>query len=204
MSLQAPTPRLILASQSTVRRDLMTAAGLTFETRPAAIDEDAVKQSARAEGLTATDLALLLAEMKAGRVARSDSDAVVIGCDQVLVCEDRWFDKPADMAEVATHLTALRGRSHTLVTAVVCQRGPSRLWHHIAQPRLVMRDFSDAFLAAYLQAEGDILTTTVGAYRLEGRGIQLFDRIEGDHSSILGLPIGPLMGFLRQHGVLLG
>ena len=203
MTLQAVTPRLILASQSSGRKALLTAAGLVFETRLAAIDEVAIKAGARAEGMGPDDVALLLAEMKAGRVARAHPEALVIGCDQMLVCEDRWFDKPADLAEAAAHLTALRGRTHTLVTAVVCQLGADRIWHHVARPRLMMRPFSDAFLEAYLAAEGSVLTTTVGAYRLEALGAQLFDRIEGDHASIVGLPLVPLLGFLRQHGVLL-
>jgi len=121
-----------------------------------------------------------------------------------LVCEDRWFDKPADMAEAAAQLRALRGRTHTLVTAILCQRGDQRLWHHIARPRLTMRGFSDAFLADYLQLEGMSVTTSVGAYRLEGPGVHLFDAVAGEHAAILGLPLLPLLGFLRQHGVLSG
>ena len=119
--------RLILASGSAARRALMSAAGLEFEVRPAAIDEDEVKGGARAEGMSADDTAMLLAEMKAMRVARSVPDAVVIGADQLLVCEDRWFDKPTNAADARAQLQALRGRSHTLVTAVLCQRGGQRL-----------------------------------------------------------------------------
>jgi len=128
----------------------------------------------------------------------------VIGADQLLVYEDRWFDKPTDTAEARGHLQALRGRTHTLVTAVLCQRGEQRLWHHIARPRLTMRSFSDAFLAAYLLAEGLAVTGSVGGYRLEGLGVHLFDRVEGEHAAILGLPLLPLLGFLRQNGTVLG
>ena len=202
MSLQATTPRLILASASPTRHALLTSAGLVFESRAAHIDEDEIKRSARAEGIDAGDTALLLAELKAQRIARSNPDAIVIGCDQLLVCEDRWFDKPTNLADASAHLQALRNRSHTLVTAVLCQRGPQRLWHHVARPKLTMRNFSDAFLADYLQAEGDAVTGTVGAYRLEGLGVHLFDRIDGEHAAILGLPLLGLLGFLRQHGVL--
>jgi len=202
MSLQAATPRLILASASPTRHALLTGAGLVFESRAAHIDEDEVKRSARAEGVDAGETALLLAELKAQRIARSNPDAIVIGCDQLLVCEDRWFDKPADLAEARTHLEALRGRSHTLVTAVLCQRGQQRLWHHVAKPKLTMRRFSDGFLLDYLHAEGMAVTGSVGAYRLEARGVHLFDRIEGEHAAILGLPLLALLGFLRQHGVL--
>lgn len=202
MTLQSPTPKLILASQSPARAALLTAAGLRFEARPARIDETEIKRSARAEGVSAEDTALLLAELKAHRLARTNPDALVIGADQLLVCDDRWFDKPADLAEAAAQLRALRGRAHTLVTAVLCQRGDQRLWHHIAKPRLTMRAFSDTFLADYLALEGATLTTTVGAYRLEGPGMHLFDAIVGEHAAILGLPMLPLLGFLRQHGVL--
>ena len=194
--------RLILASASQARAALLTAAGLPFEVRAAHIDEAEIKRSARAEGVDADDTALLLAELKAHRIARLNPDALVIGADQLLVCEDRWFDKPTDLAEARAHLQALRGRTHTLVTAMVCQRGDQRVWHHVAKPRLTMRSFSEAFLTAYLATEGQAVTSTVGAYRLEGLGVQLFDRIEGEHSAILGLPLLPLLGFLRQHQVL--
>ena len=166
------------------------------------VDEAEVKRAARADGATAEETALLLAELKATRIARRDPDALVIGCDQLLVCEERWFDKPAHLAEARAHLLNLRGRTHTLVTAVLCQRGEQRLWHHVALPKLTMRAFSESFLDTYLAAEGDALTTTVGAYRLEGLGVHLFDMVQGEHAAVLGLPLLPLLGFLRQHGVL--
>lgn len=202
MSLQKSSPRLILASASPARQALLIGAGLAFEVRPAAVDEVEVKRSARAEGVSADDAALLLAELKAHRIARLAPDALVIGCDQLLVCGDRWFDKPADMAEARAQLQALRGRTHTLVTAVLCQSGDRRLWQHIARPRLTMRAFSDAFLADYLALEGTNVVATVGAYRLEGPGMHLFEAVAGDHAAILGLPLLPLLGFLRQHGVI--
>ncbi len=192
---------MILASASPARQALLTQAGLTFDCIPAQIDEAEIKRSARAEGVEVEDTALLLAELKARRIARQHPDRLVIGADQLLVCDDRWFDKPTDLADAEAHLRALRGRTHTLVTAVVCHRAGEIVWHHVAQPRLTMRNFSEAFLASYLTAEGEALTTTVGAYRLEGRGMQLFDRIDGEHSAILGLPLLSLLGFLRQHGL---
>lgn len=200
--IQAPTLRLILASASAARRAVLAAAGLRFESHAAAIDEAAVKTAARADGLSATNTALLLADLKAQRIAARDPDALVIGCDQLLVCGDAWFDKPADRAEARDHLIRLRGRPHTLITAVLCHRNGQRLWHHVAKPSLTMRPFTDTFLDAYLDAEADHLTSTVGAYRLEGPGIHLFDRVEGEHAAILGLPLLPLLGFLRQHGIL--
>jgi septum formation protein len=202
MSLQAALPRLILASASPARTALLAGAGLVFQAIPAAIDEAEVKAAARDQGASAEETALLLAEMKAQRIARRAPHDLVIGCDQLLVCGDRWFDKPARREEARTQLQALRGQTHTLVTAVLCQRGDRRIWHHVARPRMVMRDFSDTFLDAYLAREGDAVLGCVGAYRLEGLGVQLFDDVQGEHAAVLGLPLLPLLGFLRQHGVL--
>lgn len=199
--LQAEQPRLILASQSAARAAVLQRAGLAFEVRPARIDEDAVKIAAKAESASPGDVALLLAGLKAQRVR--DPDALVIGCDQILVCAGRWFDKPASCAEARAHLGALRGREHTLETSLVCYKGGQEIWRHLARPRLTMRAFSDAFIDAYLGLEGDALLATVGAYRVEELGAQLFSRIEGEHAAVLGLPLIPLLGFLRQHGVLL-
>ncbi len=203
MSLQAAAPRVILASASQARQALLASAGLRFEVMAAEIDETEIKRSARAEGVEVEDTALLLAELKARRIARLHPDALVIAADQLLVCDDRWFDKPVDLADARAHLRALRGRMHTLVTGVVCHQGDQLLWHHVARPHMTMRRFSDAFLSQYLEAEAERVTTTVGAYRLEGPGVQLFDEIDGEHSAILGLPLLPLLGFLRQHGVIL-
>jgi len=200
--LQASTPRLVLASASESRRGLLAAAGLCFTARAAAIDEAEVKRAAKSEGATAEDVAILLAAMKAERVARHEPGALVIGADQILVCEEHWFDKPATIEAARTQLRALRGKPHVLATAIVCQRDARRVWQHIARPRLTMRAMSDAFLDDYLAAEGDAVTSSVGAYRLEGLGIHLFDRIEGEHAAILGLPMLALLGFLRQHGIL--
>lgn len=202
MTLMAPgAPPLVLASQSAARAALLRAAGLRFEARPARIDEEAVKASARAEGVPAEDAALLLAELKAARIRQPG--AVVIGADQLLVCEGQWFSKPRDPDDARRQLGELRGRTHTLVTAVTCLRDGVPLWRHVAQPRLRMRAFSDAFLDAYLAAEGEAVTAIVGAYRLEGPGVHLFETVEGEHAAILGLPLLPLLGFLRQHGALL-
>ena len=160
-----------------------------------------MKAAARGEGASAADAALLLAGLKASR--SRDPDALVIGADQILTCDGRWFDKPATPAEARAHLQALRGRSHTLETAIVCHRGGQEVWRYLVRPRLLMRAFSDTFLDAYLSLEGDAALASVGAYRLEGPGAQLFDRIEGEFSAILGLPLLPLLAFLRQHGALL-
>jgi septum formation protein len=181
----------------------LSQAGLRFDTRVAGVDEAAIKESALAAAMPAEDAAILLADAKAERIAARAPDALVIGADQLLVCEGQWFDKPPDIAAARSQLQRLRGREHELVTALVCHRAGQRIWQHVAKPRLRMREFSDAFLDAYLAAEGDALLTSVGAYRLEGLGVHLFDRIEGDQPAILGLPLLPLLSFLRQHGVLL-
>jgi septum formation protein len=202
--MMAPgAPKLVLASKSASRAALLHDAGLVFETRAALVDEAEVKAAAQAAAMPVEDTAILLAEMKALRVSRRERDAVVIGADQMLVCDGIWFDKPPDRAAARTQLQALRGRAHRLVTAVVVARGGERIWHHLAQPVMTMRRFSDDFLEAYLDAEGAAVLGSVGAYRLEGPGVQLFDAVAGDHSAVLGLPLLPLLGFLRQHGVLM-
>jgi septum formation protein len=203
MSLQPETPPLILASTSPARRALLEAAGLAFEVIPARIDEDEIKRAARVESTPPEDAAVMLAELKAARVALQRPEALVIGADQILVCNGEWFDKPANLAGARAQLKQLRARAHTLVTAVVCLRGENRLWHHVVTPRLTMRDFSNEFLEVYLTREAATITSSVGGYRLEGLGVHLFDRIEGEHSAILGLPLLPLLGFLRQHRALL-
>ncbi|RAI59683.1 Maf family protein [Roseicella frigidaeris] len=206
--MQREAPPLILATASTARQAVLRGAGLAFRAEAAAVDEAAIKASAQAEGIPPGETALLLAEAKAQRIARRYPEALVIGADQMLVCPDeagrpRWFDKPADMAAARAHLRALRGRTHELVSAMVCWRQGMRIWQHLARPRLTMRDFSDEFLEAYLAMEGEAVLSSVGAYRLEGPGVQLFARVEGEHGAILGLPLLPLLDFLRGHGVLL-
>lgn len=198
--IQAARPGLVLASQSAARAAVLQAAGLRFEQRPARVDEAAVKAAMRGEGADAADCALMLAGLKAARI-RAD-DALVIGSDQLLVCEDAWFDKPPDLPAARSQLQRLRGRPHELVTAVTCYCEGREVWRHLARPKLSMRRFSDTFLDAYLAEERDAVLSSVGCYRLEGLGMQLFDAIEGEHAAILGLPLLALLGFLRQHGVL--
>ena len=199
--MMAPdAPPVILASGSAARRALLQAAGITFTVRPAAVDETAIKTAMRTSGADAGEAAMALADAKAGRVR--DGAALVIGADQLLVCDGAWFDKPPDLPAARAQLLQLCGRRHELATAVTCWRGGRPVWRHLAHPALTMRAFSDAFLDAYLAAEGEALLSSVGGYRLEGPGAQLFDAVEGDHAAVLGLPLLPLLGFLRQHGVL--
>jgi septum formation protein len=193
---------IVLASASPTRAAMLTAAGLDFAVMPAAIDEAPVKEAARTSGLSAIDCALKLAETKAMQVAHDHQTALVIGADQILVAGDRWFDKPTDLAAAREQLITLRGKRHELATAVCVVRGGDRLWHLQRSPHLTMRRFSDAFLDEYLADEGEALLGSVGAYRLEGRGVQLFSEVEGDHFAILGLPLCELLGFLRQRGAL--
>lgn len=204
---QADDPALVLASASATRGALLASAGLRFEALAAAVDEASIKESAQAEGIPAAEAAIMLAEAKAMRVARKRPAALVIGCDQLLVCVDpagvtRWYDKPADLAAARHQLLSLRGRRHDLVTATVIWHGGARIWQNVTTPRLTMRDFSEEFLDAYLAAEGAALLSSVGGYRLEGLGVQLMAKVEGEHSAILGLPLLPLLVFLRQRGVL--
>ena len=192
-------PPLVLASGSAARRDLLQAAGLAFTVVRPEVDEAAIKRRMRPQGAHAAALALACA--KAASIP--DTGALVVGAAQILVCEGEWLDKPPDQAAARAQLCRLRGRQHTLVTAVVCWRAGEVLWRHVACPALRMRAFSDRFLDAYLAAEGDAILGSVGAYRLEGLGIHVFDAIEGEQSAILGLPMVPLLDHLRACGVVM-
>ncbi len=195
-------PPLVLASGSATRAALLTAAGLRFTAQAAAVDEGAVKESLQAEGATPAQTAETLAELKAQRVAAGHPGALVIGADQMLSCNALWFDKPPDRDHAAAQLRALSGKTHELSTAVCVVRDSGRLWHHNAVARLTMRPLSDAFINAYLDAAGPQVQASVGAYQLEGKGAQLFARVEGDFFTVLGLPLLPLLDFLRANGVL--
>jgi septum formation protein len=201
--LAAGAPRVVLASASPTRAHLLRAAGVPFEQRTAAVDEASLKEALRAEAVSAGDAAVALAELKAQRVASQMPDAIVLGADQILTCEELWFDKPQDRAEAQAQLGALAGRWHELATAVVAFRGGARVWHHLAVPRLWLRDCSPEFLQAYLDALGEAALTSVGAYQVEGLGAQLLARIQGDHFAVLGLPLLQLLEFLREQGALL-
>jgi len=191
---------LILASASAARRRMLEAAGLAFEVDPPRMDEEAAKASLRSAGMAPRDQADALAELKALSVSRRRG-GFVIGADQMLAVEGDVLDKPKDAAEARHHLQRLRGRTHELITAAVIAVEGAVIWRHIDTPRLRMRAFSDAFLAEYLAAAGQGVLTSVGAYQLEGLGAQLFERVEGDHFSVQGLPLLPLLAFLREHAI---
>jgi septum formation protein len=201
MSSTVPVPKLVLASASASRAGMLTRAGVSFVKDVSAVDEEDVKHAMRAEGASVDDLATTLAELKARQVGRRHPGALVVGSDQVLVCEDRWFDKPVDRAAARAQLLALRGKMHMLVSAVLVMRDGERLWHHLGRARLTVRPFTEAFLDDYLDQAGDAVLGSVGAYQLEGLGAQLFSRVEGDYFTILGMPLLPLLDFLRNHGV---
>jgi len=176
-------------------------AGLVFEVARPELDEAVAKAALRAKGHAPADQALLLAEQKALSVA-SERDGLVIGADQMLALDGDVFDKPADLDEARQHLLRLRGRAHDLVTAAVVVHGDAVVWRCIDRPRLLMRAFSDAFLDQYLERAGARALASVGAYQLESLGAQLFEQVEGDYFSVLGLPLLPLLSFLREQGVI--
>jgi septum formation protein len=193
---------LILASASAARQKLLADAGLEFIVEPARIDEALIKARFMADGHSAADCALALADAKARQVAADYRGGLVIGADQILVCGDVWFDKPASLPDARCQLQTLRGRTHKLVTAACIVQEHACIWQAETSAKLTMWEFSDAFLETYLAAEGTAVLGSVGAYRLEGRGIQLFAQVEGNYFAILGLPLLELLGFLRERGAL--
>ena len=193
---------LILASRSRARLMLLANAGLEVVAEPAEFDERAARAPLHEEGLGADDVAAVLAEAKAGTVSETRPGALVIGADQTLSCDGERFDKPRSMAEAREQLLRLRGRTHMLHSAVACVRDGETLFRHLDEARLTMRDFTPAFVGRYLARVGNAALESVGAYQVEGPGIQLFARIEGDFFTILGLPMLPLLAFLRAQGIL--
>ena len=193
--------RVILASGSAIRRKLMTDAGLEFEVITKAVDEGAIKESMLMESARLRDIADALAEAKSMRVSRIE-EGLVIGADQIMVMDNQLFDKPKDINEARDRLKLMRGKTHYLMGAVViCENGVP-VWRHMAKTKLTMREFSDDFLEDYLDGEGDLVTKSVGAYRFEGLGSQLFSYVEGDFFSILGLSLLPVMDYLRLRGAI--
>jgi septum formation protein len=191
----------ILASQSSSRRRMMAAAGLAFDVMPAAIDETGLIEAMLAEGQAGRNIADCLAEMKALRVSGTHEEAWVVGGDQVLMLGSELFEKPGSLAEAREHLRRLRGKTHVLYSAACAARGGSVVWRHVAEARMTMRPFSDSFLDRYLEVAGADILGSVGAYHVEGLGVQLFSRIEGDLFTVQGFPLLPFMDFLRVQGL---
>lgn len=193
---------LVLASASTARAGILEAAGVSFVSRPADMDEAALKAKLRADQADPGTAAIALATAKAVAISANVPDALVLAADQILVMDKDWFDKPPDRMAARRQLRRLRGRAHDLVTGVVGACDGLVVWDYVETAHLVMRPFSDAFLDRYLSQAGETILSSVGAYRLEGLGAQLFERIDGDFFTILGLPLWPVLDFLRGHGVL--
>jgi septum formation protein len=194
------TSSLVLASASPFRRALLTNAGLTFEARAAQVDERALERPLEESGASPVDVALALAEAKARDVARHFAGALVIGSDQTMSLGSRVYHKPKDMAEAAEHLFSLSGKTHELNSAIVLVRDGDVLWRHVSTAHMAVRPLSRTFVERHLQRVGENALASVGAYQLEGEGIQLFEKIEGDYFTILGLPMLPLLSKLRELG----
>lgn len=194
---------LILASASEGRAAVLRGAGIAFQQVPADVDERGIEARVTAEGGGAPDtirLASLLAAEKARAVSRAHPRALVLGADQVMECGGEVFHKAVDIAAAREQLARLRGQAHHLHSAIALATEGDIVWRHVDSARLTMRLFSDAFLDAYLAAEGDAVLRSVGGYRIEGPGIQLFSRVDGDHFTIMGLPLLPLLDYLRGEG----
>ena len=198
MALWLAGEPLLLASKSASRRALLQAAGVPVDIRPADIDERAIETDSGLADPAA--IAALLAREKARAAARLELDRMVLGADQTLALGARRFSKAADRTGVREQLRALRGKTHELHSAIAVVRGGALLFEHVQAARMTMRNFSDAFLEDYLDTVGAAALASVGGYQLEGVGIQLFETVQGDHATILGLPLLPLLGFLRRNG----
>ena len=192
---------VILASKSAARAAVLSGAGVPHEIHVAGVDEEAVKQGLLAEGASPRDVADALAELKAVKVSRG-REGFVIGADQTLEFEGRLYDKAPDLDGMRERLKAFRGKPHLLHSAVVVAKDGAPIWREVVSAKLTMRDFSDAFLEDYIAAEGPSALGSVGCYRLEGPGAQLFARIEGDYFTILGLPLMGLLDLFRLHKVI--
>lgn len=198
------TPKLILASSSPFRRMLMENAGLSFEAHAARIDERAVEAPLENAGAKPDAVALVLARAKAEEVSSRFPDSLVVGSDQTMSLGDSVFHKPTDLADAASHLQALSGVTHRLNSAVAIVSDGVVLWEHLAHAQLTMRPLTVEFIARHLARVGERALSSVGAYQLEGEGIQLFEKIEGDYFTILGLPMLPLLKKLRELGAIDG
>ena len=193
-------PRLILASGSSTRAALLRGAGIAHEVVIPRVDEDGLTAALRAKGTSPRDVADALAEMKAVRVSARHPETIVLGGDQVLSCDGRLYAKPATPEEAREHLDSLAGRTHVLHSAAVLAEGGEPVWRHVGEARLTMGSLSPGWLDDYVARNWDSIRHSVGGYRIEEEGVRLFTRIEGDHFTILGLPLLPLLSFLTARG----
>lgn len=196
--------RLILASGSRFRKQLLANAGIAVDVVRPEIDERAIEATLEGSGATPEDVAQVLAEAKAASVSERHPEALVIGSDQTLSLGDRLFHKPVDMEDARRHLLALSAQTHQLNSAVAIARGGETIWRHVGIARLTMRTLSPAFIGRHLSNVGKAALDSVGAYQIEAEGVQLFERIEGDHFTIVGLPLLPLLAELRALGAIDG
>lgn len=194
--------RLILASGSDIRAQLLRNAGVAFSVHAARIDEDAVRMSLQSENASPRDIADTLAELKAQRIAAKHPDALVIGCDQILALDQQIFTKPESPAAALAQLQVLRSKKHQLLSAAVIYGEGKPLWRHVGVVRLTMRDASDEYLADYIDRNWHSIRDAVGAYKLEEEGVRLFTRIEGDYFNVLGMPLLELLSYLTLRGTL--
>lgn len=195
--------QLVLASASRSRARMLADAGVPVEIMPSRVDEEEIKRALIADGANADQIAEALAELKATRVSAKLPGVLVLGADSTLAVDDLMLDKPESMADARNHLLCLRGRSHRLISAACIALNGTRIWSAIDDAELTMRPLSDAYVADYLDRIGDAAMQSVGSYQLEGLGAQLFSRISGDYFTILGLPLLPVLGFLRERGLLM-
>ena len=196
-----PEP-LVLASGSATRAAMLRAAGLSFEVAVPRVDEEALKAGLLAEGASARDVADALAEMKAARVSGRRPEAFVLGCDQTLSCDGRLFSKPATPEEAREQLRALMGRTHKLHSAAVIYQGEEPVWRHVAEARITLRRMSEPWLAGYVARNWEEVRHSVGGYLIEGEGVRMMERVEGDHFTVLGLPLLPVLQFLAVRGAI--
>lgn len=194
--------RFVLASKSSSRRQILSDAHIPFDWLDADIDEQQIKSNGLKNGKTPEDIAVSLAMAKAVRIFDDHPEALVLGCDQILVCDERIYDKPRNLDDARAHIRRFRGTSHTLISAMTLLQKNAPQWTYVDIATLTMRDVSDDYIEDYIRTEGASILGSVGAYRLEGRGIQLFDDIIGNYFTILGLPLLPLLKELRQRRVL--
>lgn len=195
---------LVLASGSAIRRTLLANAGLAITVDPASIDEGEIKNRMREQNAPAMAIATELASAKARAVSPRHTGKMVIGADQILTLGPQWFDKPVNRAAAAAQLERLAGRPHQLISAVAVVEDGTEIWRTAQSVTLHMRPLDRAFIESYLDLAGPAVLSSVGAYQLEGLGAQLFTAIDGDYFTVLGLPLLPLLGFLRQRGMMLG
>lgn len=193
-------PQLILASSSHTRLNMLRAAGIDVASHPARVDEAALRAGLEAEDATPQDIADFLAEMKARKIAERHPESLVLGCDQILEFKGKVWGKPETQEEAKHQLMQLRGQRHQLLSAVVLYHDAKPIWRHVGKARLMMHEFSDNWLDGYIARNWDSIRHSAGAYLLEEEGIRLFSEVEGDYFTILGLPLLPLLGYLRLRG----